>query len=303
MRILLIGADGFVGRNIAQVLRDEHEIFEATRSGKWRVDLLNKDSIAKALRATQPEVVINAAGVVDTTQDVDLNVSFSKNLLEQIAATAPGIKRVIITGSAAEYGIVSAKDIPVSEDTPRHATSGYGFSKLREVDTALELGKKYHVPIVVARLFNPIGPGMHPRFLVPKIIGQISEVNSGQQVSIDISRRESKRDYIDIRDIAVAYKLLAEKAPQHPVYNIGSGRSTTNEELVMHIVRACGIKQSPQINETALEAEPLIANQADITRIRTELGWEPRIGISESVKDIVSEISCISVFNSLHQPT
>lgn len=288
MRILVVGSDGFIGRNVVQALEVLHEVQGISKDTQPRIDLMDKQSITTALKQLQPEVIINAAGVVGNDADINLNRIFTTNLLDAATEYTGKVKRIIITGSAAEYGVVDPADIPVGENTPRNAASGYGLSKLQEVDAALKLAKNYGLPVTIARVFNPIGAGMHPKFLVPGILRQLDEVKRGKQDAIEVSRLDTKRDYIDIRDVAAAYRSLAEGKLQHDIYNIGSGKATSNQELVEYIVEASGVEPTPRIIETASEPEPLVAIQADISRISGELGWQPLIDIRQSIEEIVS---------------
>lgn len=292
MKILLLGADGFIGKHVRQALSEEHEVYAATRNPstddhEQRVDLEDKQSIVEALKSIQPEAIINCAGVVENSEKSKLNVLFTTNLLEAVKEASLKPKRIIISGSAAEYGVVDMSNIPVSESAPLNANGGYGESKLKEGLTALELAKKYELPVIIARIFNPIGVGMHPRFLIPKMIEQIREFGTGARTIIEVSRLNSKRDYINVKDIATAIKVLVEGEPKETIYNIGSGKSASNGELIELILNNSKLDARPEIVETSAEEEPLVAIQADITRIRTEFNWEPMYTLEQTVKEII----------------
>jgi nucleoside-diphosphate-sugar epimerase len=290
MKILVVGSDGFVGRNVADLLSQEHEVLRANRKPAEKelfVDLLDLESITKVIKQSEPETVINCAGVVDNSEAASQNPIFTKNLLNQIVLSSLKPKRVIISGSAAEYGIVDPSNIPVAETAPLNATSGYGLSKLQEEEAALEIGENSGIDVVVARIFNPIGAGMHPRFLIPKLISQLDEYNQGERNSIEVSRLDSKRDYVNIKDISAAIKCLVENNPKERVYNIGSGNSTSNAELIDLVIKLSNATKRPKIIETATEPESLVAIQADITRLSDEFGWTPIHGIEETIKEII----------------
>ncbi len=290
MKILVIGADGFVGRHVLEALNVGHKIIPASRkpvAGGVFIDLLDLDSISTVLKKTMPDIVINCAGVVDNSEAANQNPVFSKNLLNQISKEASRPKRVIISGSAAVYGIVDSSNIPVPETAPLNAASGYGFSKLQEEQTALEIGQRKSINVVVARIFNPIGLGMHPRFLIPKLISQLQEYTKGQLDALEISRLDSERDYINIKDIAAGIKVLVENDPKDTVYNVGSGMSTSNLDLINIILEQSNIAKRPKIIETLKEPEPLVAIQADISRMVSEFSWRPTITLESTIKDIL----------------
>ncbi len=140
MRVLVIAADGFIGRSVESVFSTGHNVYGSSRVkgavGRIYLDLADPSSIIQALKETEPQVIINCAGVVENTKAASANVTFTSNLLESIAEVGHKPKRVVICGSAAEYGLVDKKNIPVTENTPLNATSEYDLSKLSEAKVA-----------------------------------------------------------------------------------------------------------------------------------------------------------------------
>jgi len=249
------------------------------------VDLTQSGTITAALQQVRPDAIANCAGIVDNSDKAKLNGIFTGNLLKAVVDSGLTFRRIVVTGSAAEYGIVD--HLPVSETTPLRPTSVYGESKVEEASLALKYRADHEIPVTVARLFNPIGAGMHPRMLIPSLVRQIEEIRQGIRTEVEVSRLDARRDYIDIRDVATAILALIELDPREPVYNIGSGRPTSNADLVDLILGAIKLPQKPGITQTGPEPEPLFANQADVTRLKTELGWSPAHPIAETIKEIV----------------
>lgn len=287
MRVLVIGANGFVGRGVSEALSGKHEVIPSYRGSQHdgpSIDLQDPKSIADALNEVRPDAIVDCVGIVENSDKAADNPVFTRNLLEQVAASALPIKRVVIMGSAGEYGPV--EKLPVSEDTPRRATSPYGVSKIEEVDTALDFREK-GLPVVVARLFNPIGSGMPDRMIIPGVMRQLVEVNAGRKDTVEVGRLDAKRDYIDVADVGNAVAALLSKTPKEAVYNIGSGVSTTNRQLVELILAESGLKVQPNIVETSDTPEPLFAVQADISRLHNEFGWEPRVSIEDTVRSVI----------------
>jgi nucleoside-diphosphate-sugar epimerase len=293
MRVLVFGADGFIGRNVCMELEKAHVVIKASRetptdSRGVQVNLLDQDSVGKALKKVNPEVIINCAGVVDATMDIDLNSQFTKNILEEAVKTQ-GIKKVIICGSAGEYGFVDQKNIPVNEGVPLNANSGYGLSKLKEENLALSYKDKFGINVVVLRIFNPIGKGMADKFLLTRLLQQVDDYKLGNRASIEISRLDAKRDYVAIGDVATAFRAVAEGNTLESVYNVGSGHSTTNGELLELILKNSKLDARPQIIEISDKVEALVAVQANINRISNEFNWHPVQKIEETVGEIVND--------------
>jgi NDP-hexose 4-ketoreductase len=292
MKVLIFGANGFIGKNVMRVLADKHEVHGAVREPSsqpniHQADLLDKNSIRRTLEQVKPEVVINCSGIVDNSDASMQNIQFTTNLLEVIHELGLPVQRVIISGSAAEYGVVDKANIPVTEDAPLNAAAGYGLSKLKEERFALDFAKKHDLPVVVARIFNPIGAGMHERFLIPKLIAQVKDLKEGKRESLEVSRLDSKRDYVNIDDAARAIAVLAEQSPSQKVYNIGSGVATSNGQLLQIVIDYSELEQSPMITETSAEVEPLVAIQADVSRLQTEFQWRPQHSLEQTVKEII----------------
>lgn len=292
-KILIIGSNGFVGSHVKRALTSDYEVFGANKkpskdSHEKFINLLDKKSIADVLWQVRPEIIINCAGIVENSELANQNPIFTLNLLKEIAASGLKVKKVIIAGSAAEYGIVNKKDIPVGEDVKLNANSWYGLSKVKETTLATEFAKKHDLPIIIARIFNPVGAGMNSKFLIPRILGQLGEIKSGKRNVLEVSRLDSKRDYINVKDVANAIKLLVDNSPKEMIYNIGSGRSTSNAELIKAILRSINLPIRPKIIETSDEKEQLVAIQANIERMQTEFGWQPVYTIEQTVKEIVN---------------
>lgn len=290
MKVLIYGSSGFIGNAVYTKLSENHEVYGANKTSEQglSVDLTDKNSIAISLKKIKPEVIINCAGVVENSELAELNYVFTKNILEEITKTGLQINKVIICGSAAEYGIIDKKNIPTGESTPLNPNSLYGQSKVKEISFAIDYQIKHKLPVVVPRIFNPIGSGMHPRFIIPGIIRQIKEIKAGHKNVIEVSRLDSRRDYINISDIASAIDLLAESDTSEIIYNVGSGTSTSNGELIDLLVKYSGLTLHPQIVETVNEKEPLLAIQANISRIRNEFGWRPQKSVEETIKEVIN---------------
>ena len=290
MRVMVFGADGFIGRNVKEELSTNHIVGSATRSGgagddEFAVDLLDVNTIKNALSEFHPDALVNCAGVVGGNDDVTLNQIFTENILKTIVDMGLVLDIIIISGSAAEYGDVES--LPVPETAPLSPTTAYGVAKVNETRLALEYKVKHKLPITIARIFNPIGADMHEKFLIPQLIKQVAEVIKGSREFIEISRLDSQRDYVSIKDVAIAMRTILEAKPETPVYNVGSGVSTSNEELVAIIIKHSKMTKVPDVHESSTIPEKQVASRADIRLIQTELGWEPKQTLEETVKEVI----------------
>lgn len=291
MTVLVIGAKGFIGSNVAKRLSQDLEVVSGDRQNDGTgeevfVDLTDKQSILAALNQVQPEVVVNCAGIVENNEKAALNPGMTQNLLEVITESGIQLHRIVVLGSAAEYGIVEQLEGAIAEETPLLATSPYGISKVDEGKIVEKFRVENNLPIIVARLFNPIGNGMPERMLIPRIFSQLQEVQAGEKSGIEISRLDSYRDYIDVRDVAEAIYKIVTGEPKHVIYNVGSGARTSNGELIGAVLRAKGT--DVPVLETSTEPEPNFAAQADISKLTNDFGWKPVYTIDDVVKELTN---------------
>lgn len=289
-RCLVIGSNGFIGRHVCTALNSKgHLVIAADRkkSSALYIDLLNKETIENVIGSSKPEYIINAAGIVENSDKASLNPILTKNLLSVVSKMKHKPKRIIIMGSASEYGEINNYNEAISEEAALNPTSHYSISKMQETQIAKWFTENENMDIVVARVFNPIGNGMGPRFLVSSILKQLA----ARDPNITLSRLDTMRDYIDVRDVANAVVSFVEKksANHHLVQNIGSGRPTSNGELLSLILSKLNLAELPVIIESLDQPEKIYAAKADISRIKEEFGWQPRITLDESITEIINE--------------
>lgn len=294
MKVLIFGSTGFIGKAVLENLSTGHEVYTTTRSeatgyNEYSVDLLKLDAVRKVIELVRPEVIINAAGIVDPNADTMQNVSFTKNILQATSESENKPHRVIIFGSAGEYGHVLPGEIPVSEEVPLRASSGYGYAKKIEEQTALTIAENDNLPIVIARIFNPIGLNMAEKFLVSRLKKQINEYKQGTRNALELSRKDAERDYIAVDDIASAIRCLIEASPMHSIYNIGSGSSMSNDDLLKLMIDSSKLEGDPRVIETSSEPEQSVASRANIARITHEFNWIPQRSIAAIVEEIMND--------------
>lgn len=295
MKVLVIGANGFVGRHLTEELLNDKNIDTVTSSREGCtdhvIDLLDRKSIRSVLDDVLPDVVISCAGIINNTDNAYLNRDFCNNLFVEIVGKGAPYPKVILSGSASVYGEVGDENRIVNEDTALNATSNYGRSKIQEEEVAFQFAKRYDMNVVIARIFNPIGSGMGEKFLMTNLLKQIVDIKSRKSSTIEISRLDSLRDYIDVRDVARALHSIALKDDHagYRVLNIGSGHATSNGEILESMLRLVELDEKPTIIETRTEPEPLYASCADISRIKSEYNWEPKYDLVSTIEEIIHE--------------
>lgn len=294
--ILVVGASGFIGSNIADRLPDDYRVVRAARSYKniedlkyKYIDLDQPETIRAVLEEVKPAVIINAAGNISRSVDVDANARSTKVLLDVCSRSADFVELVLVLGSAAEYGQISDSVEAVDEDLPRNPTSQYGVSKKNEIDQAISYEAPTTMRIAVLRLFNVIGSGMNTQQLLPNIAHQLKDLADGRKSLVAVSRKDAMRDFIDIVDVCSVINLIIKSYNKmsYNVYNLGSGKSTSVEQLVKLIAKEFGIKDNVIIKNTSNTPESKVASCSNNSRLEKDFGKIELTPLAETIGRIV----------------
>jgi len=292
MRILIIGASSFLGRQLwPAAAAAGHTVLTAGRSGGWdlRLDLATDpaDRVFELIAAVAPDVVANCAGATAGAAEVlaAANITAVHTLVTALLGWPGGDAwpppRLVHIGSAAEYGAVPA-GVPVTEDAVPRPAGLYGATKLGGT-RLVELARTAGADAVVLRLFNVVGAGS-PEDTLPGAAAAQLRHGGG----LKLGPLDGIRDFVDARDAADAV-LAAAVAPAlpHAIVNIGSGTGVAARVLVQQLLSVAGLDVA--VHEDAAgsaRSAGLGWQQADIARAAADLGWRPRRDLADSVRDL-----------------
>ena len=289
---LVTGGSGFLGRHVLAALSGTRGI-EVAALGRKRppapgltafveADLERPESVAAAIRATRPTVVIHTAGRTPPCEPDELyraNTLGTLHVLDALKAERQAC-RVVLAGSAAELGPVEPSFLPVIEDHPCHPVDAYGLSKWLATCAGLA-ASDLHLEVVIARVFNPIGPGQPPS----QALGRFAALLADRSTTVlNVGNLDTRRDFVDARDVARALIVLAERGRSGRVYHVGTGHSRRVGEALDSLIRQCGRAVEVRAKRD-LPAGPT-DSRADIRRIVAETGWRPRVAWEQSLEDL-----------------
>jgi nucleoside-diphosphate-sugar epimerase len=291
MRLLLVGASGFIGRHV-RARAAGFQVVTVSRSpgmGDLCLDLAAAApaEVAELIGKEAPDAVVNCGGVTrgDPAEMVSGNVVAVANL---VAALASAPVRLIHLGSAAEYGHVPAGN-PVTESTDPRPVGPYGITKL----AGTEIVRAARSNAVVLRVFNPIGPGMPASTLAGRVAaglrGGMGGDVGGDDGEVRVGSLAAHRDFVDVRDVADAVLAAAGcPGPLPPVLNVGSGRATPLREVVTCLTEIAGPGRRVVEEATGGSARSAEVSwqQADIGAIGRALGWAPATALTTSLRDL-----------------
>jgi UDP-glucose 4-epimerase len=306
MKALVTGGAGFIGSHIAErLVAGGHRVvvYDNFSSGKREnvAPFASKLEVIEADVRDAPQlddyadgcdVIFHQAAIVSVPYSVehpqethDVNIQGTLNVLQ--AAKRRGVKRVVFACSAAVYG--EDPELPKCETMAQAPISPYGVEKATGEMYLMAWNKLFGVETVSLRYFNVFGPRQDPSSPYSGVISIFtSRALEGKDVTIFGDGKQS-RDFVFVDNVVDANLLAATKPGiGGRAYNVGCGKKTTLLELLGAIARIVGRDIHPI--HAAPRAGDIAESLADITRIRTELGYEPKVGVEEGLKRLIDSL-------------
>jgi len=310
VRLLVTGGAGYIGSVCTAVaLEAGHQVTvfanlskghrAAVPAGAQLVtgDLLDPAGLRGALAAGFDAVLHLAALIVvpESVQKPELyyrnNLVGTLNLVD--AMRAAGVRRLVFSSTAAVYGEPEA--VPIAEDAPSRPANPYGNTKLA-VDRLLGDESAAHgLGAVSLRYFNVggahggLGEDHHPEtHLIPNVLAAAAGRAPAVELfgtDYDTPDGTCVRDYVHIADLAAAHLLALDSAAagQHAVYNLGSGEGYSVRQVIDAARRVTGRDLAVVERPRRPGDSPRLVASSE--RIRTRLGWQPRHGLDDIVRD------------------
>jgi dTDP-glucose 4,6-dehydratase len=296
LRIVVTGAEGFIGSHLAEaLLQAGHEVtayvlYNSLNSSGWldhkdfsgknqiRViagDVRDADSIQAAVHGH--DVVIHLAALIAIPYSyqaprsyLETNVIGTLNVLE--AARRAGVSRVVHTSTSEVYG--TAQYVPIDEKHPLVGQSPYSASKIGADQLAHSYWASYGVPVSTVRPFNTYGPRQSQRAFIPSVMVQV--LSGANQISL--GSLSPTRDLTFVSDTAQGFRAVAEgHGGLGEVFNMGNGFEVSMAEVVDMISEISGRKI--EVSEDADRVRPDNSEVerlwSDSSRIEKEFGWKP----------------------------
>ena len=275
-------------------------LYRASFGAFWFVPgpLEDPAPIAELMQALRPVMVYHLAGqssaAVSFREPRDTfvsNVIGSLNLLEAIRDLPDADRPVLLAvGSAEEYGVHDEAEGPLRETAACDPISPYGVSKLAQTQLCRQYARSHGLPVLIVRSFAHTGPGHDPRFAFPSFARQIAAAEAGQgPKTIETGNLSAVRDFLDVRDVVYAYRLLMKEGTPGEIYNVSSGSPLTIqaglEILAQHASCQIEVRRDPARSRPS-DIPYLVG---DSTRLKDITGWEPEWSIAQTLADLLAE--------------
>lgn len=296
-KVLITGACGFAGRYMSEYLyglKDGPQVIgtdiiackSKTCDFFYEVDLSSGTDTGELIKQTQPDYVIHLAGTFGTNDSQEIyrvNVLSTTALLEAVRVHKKDAV-VIMAGSAAEYGKVSAEQLPVNEDTPCQPVTTYGLSKLLATQIALYYYKVYGLNVMIVRPFQLIGKGVTGRLAPGAFAEQLNKVISDKSKVIKVGNLESSRDFLDITDAVEAIWMLCQKPNAGQIFNLCFGKPTKIADLLKEMIKCSGANIQIEVDPSRLRGNADVSViYGSFEKIFNHCRWQPQIPLKQSI--------------------
>jgi len=270
---LVTGATGALGKAIVSALRKDEaysDVFPSSRhcdgADGLQLDVCDRAQLTGAVQRLKPDFIFHLAATLsgDFDEAYALNVEAARYLLDAVQQADCGT-RVILIGSAAEYGVVRCEENPIAENHVLTPVSVYGLSKAWQTQLAGIYASR-GVDVVVARVFNLDGPDMSERLFVGRVQHQIQEVLAGRKSAIEVGPLSATRDYVNIKEAAEQILAIAAHAERAQVYHVASGTPVTMRDilagyLAKYNLDASIVREGPELtNHVGYDVPVIYAN-------------------------------------------
>jgi len=314
-KILVTGADGFIGSHLTEALvSSSGEVtalaqYNSFDSHGWLDDLpepvrekinLVRGDVRDAAFVDRlvhgHEIVFHLAALIAIPHSyvapqsyVETNVLGTLNILE--AARQHGAERVVHTSTSEVYG--TALTMPINESHPLQGQSPYSASKIAADMMAESFARSFGVPVVLLRPFNTFGPRQSERAIIGTIIRQALDPSCS---TIMVGDATTVRDLTFVTDTAAAFMAagLSDNLEYGQPYNAGSERAIMVGDLINLIfeLTSCRkpvVQDSKRLRPRNSEVRALLA---DCTRFTRATGWSPRVNLREGLEKTVEWWRC-----------
>jgi GDP-4-dehydro-6-deoxy-D-mannose reductase len=310
MKVLVTGADGFVGRHVVRrLLAGGHEVIGARRplgalsgpladptlsGARWvPLELEDGTSVTEAA-ALDPDAVVHLAAVASTAEAAKapeqawtINAVGVVRLLGALAERRKHGRAdpaVILVSTAEVYGVGDGRRR--QESDPPAPVTPYAASKAAGEVAGLEAWRRTGLRVMVARPFQHTGAGQASRFVLPAFAERLRAARASGARMVATGNLTPVRDFLDVRDVAAAYELLMQHGVPGEIYNVARGEGLSLAELFARLARIVGVDAQPAPDPALTRRSDIPHLVGDPTRIRRATGWTPVHTLDDMLRDL-----------------
>lgn len=301
-RVLVTGGSGYIGRWVLENLRTTHPDASLWATGgddtdltpladRYQMaDLCDVRAVRSLLETCNPTRIVHLAGRIapgSLAEHLEVNAVATGNLYQCLVdlGLAESV-RVVQAGTAAVYGPVTAAELPVKEIQDLRPVTAYALSKCTQEQIACMHAAQHKLTVMRARIFNLVGPGQGSHLVPATFIRQLASLPAGGV--LEVGNLQTRRDFVDVRDVASALERLLFAGDSGSVCNVGSGVSTSVGEVLAMLIDMSGRNDVDVRPQRALMRGIDVPDIcADISRIRAMVDWNPAISLRQTLADML----------------
>lgn len=305
-RILITGANGFVGRHLIATLQQAESaastaLIAATHTTaadlnprgetplhQVHLDITDSAATGLLLAEVRPTHIVHLAARAsgadtDRAAVFAVNVEGTRHLLDA-ARSLPAPPIVLLVSTGYVYGNTDEAN-PARESDPLASSGKFGAytdSKIAMEETAAE----YKDIAIVSRSFAHYGPGQTPTFAVPSFARQLVRIERGEQApEIQVGNLEARRDFLDVRDVTAAYLQLLTKGVPGQTYNVATGSPVAMREILDRLRALCHVPTTVEVDPNRLRPADIACSTGDAHKLQSLTGWQPQYTIDTTLGD------------------
>lgn len=311
-KILVTGADGFIGSHLVETLIDRGyrvkafvyynsfnnwgwiDSFPAEKKSKLEIfagDIRDPNGVYTAMEDCT--VVFHLAALIAIPYSyhspdsyVDTNVKGTLNIVQ--AAKRLNIKRVLCTSTSEVYG--TARFVPITEEHPKQGQSPYSATKIGADAIADSFFRSFNLPVTIVRPFNTYGPRQSARAIIPTIISQLLNKVS----ALKLGDMRPTRDLVYVKDTAEAFIRIAEcdSLIGHEI-NIATQTEISIGDLAQMLISKTGSNAVIEEDEVRLRPEnsEVFRLLGSAEKLVQHTGWQPSTNLSAGLDDTIAWFS------------
>lgn len=305
-RVVITGGAGFIGSNLAEALCKDNDVIVVDNLSTGKLDNIRPLVKAKKLRFVRgsasniklmkkvcrgADYLLHYAAIPSVIVSVNDPLAVNRSgidstLASLVVACDTDIDKFVLASSSAVYG--DTKSVPVKEDTPLNPLSPYAVTKIAGEWYCKVFSELYGLETVSLRFFNVFGPRQDPKGEYAAVIPRfVTNALAGKKLTIYGDGKQT-RDFLYVEDVIRATEL-ALKPGAKGIYNISSGRAVSINALANIVVLLSG-RHVPVVHEPPRPGE-IQRSQADISKARRELGFEPRFTLEDGLRKTIAAFS------------
>lgn len=259
------------------------------------INLLDYNSLEIALTSFSPDYILHLAAFSSVgaswkkpVESFANNTNIFLNLAEAVRKN--NIKcRILSVGSSEEYGNVSEKDIPLSENKNPAPLSPYAIARVSQEMMSKCYVDSFAQDIVMTRSFNHIGPRQKDVFVIPSFVKQLvyGFMDGNKEILMHTGDVSIIRDFTDVRDVVRAYDFLIRNGKSGEIYNVCSGKGHSLNDIIAIVANKLGVKVQIKKDESLVRPKDNMIIVGNNEKINEHVGWKPQIPLEKTLDDMI----------------